>query len=59
MTLTIAPPVRDTFGTSIYFMTYESAKQIMGNARGNSPTSPVAVMTGGALCGIVSWICVC
>ncbi|KAF2155640.1 mitochondrial carrier [Myriangium duriaei CBS 260.36] len=49
--------VRDTIGTSIYFMTYESAKQILGNARGASPTSPLAVMVGGGLCGIVSWAC--
>lgn len=49
--------VRDTIGTSIYFMTYESSKQILGNARGNSPTSPLAVMAGGGICGIVSWAC--
>ena len=49
--------MRDTIGTSIYFMTYESAKQIFGNARGYSPTSPFAVMAGGGLCGIVSWAC--
>lgn len=38
-------------------MTYESAKQVLGNARGGSPTSPFAVMAGGGLCGIVSWAC--
>lgn len=38
-------------------MTYESAKQILGNARGASPTSPLAVMAGGGICGIVSWAC--
>ena len=50
--------VRDTIGTSIYFMTYESAKQMLANARGNSPTSPLAVVIAGGLCGLVSWACV-
>ena len=50
--------LRDTIGTSIYFMTYESAKQLMANARGKSPTSPYAVVVAGGLCGIVSWACV-
>ncbi|CAK4011096.1 Mitochondrial arginine transporter BAC2 [Lecanosticta acicola] len=48
--------LRDTIGTSIYFMTYESAKQLMGNARGKSATSPYAVAIAGGLCGIVSWM---
>lgn len=50
--------IRDTLGTAIFFTTYESAKQIFGNARGQSPTNPWAVMAGGGLCGIVSWTCV-
>jgi hypothetical protein len=50
--------VRDTTGTAIYFMTYESAKQLLANARGNSPTSPGAVVVAGGLCGLVSWACV-
>lgn len=50
--------LRDTVGTAIYFMTYESAKQLMGNARGKSATSPYAVIVAGGLCGIVSWACV-
>jgi len=50
--------LRDTIGTAIYFTTYESAKQVMANARGRSPTSPYAVMVAGGLCGIVSWACV-
>ncbi|KAK5188902.1 hypothetical protein LTR16_008113, partial [Cryomyces antarcticus] len=49
--------VRDTIGTAIYFMTYESAKQTLANARGNSPTSPAAVVVAGGLCGLVSWAC--
>ena len=55
-TLTPTPTVRDTIGTCIYFTTYESAKQMFGNARGASPTSPFAVMAGGGLCGVVSWV---
>lgn len=47
--------LRDTIGTSIYFATYESVKQLMANARGKSPTSPYAVLVAGGLCGIVSW----
>lgn len=50
--------LRDTVGTAIYFMTYESAKQLMGNARGKSATSPYAVLAAGGLCGIVSWACI-
>ena len=50
--------LRDTIGTSIYFITYESSKQLMANARGKSPTSPYAVLVAGGLCGIVSWACV-
>lgn len=51
--------LRDTIGTCIYFMTYESTKQLMSNARGRSPTSPYAVVVAGGVCGIVSWACVC
>lgn len=50
--------LRDVIGTSIYFMTYESAKQFLANARGKSPTSPYAVLIAGGLCGIVSWACI-
>ncbi|KAL2355715.1 mitochondrial carrier domain-containing protein [Cryomyces antarcticus] len=50
--------LRDTIGTAIYFMTYESAKQTLANARGNSPTSPAAVVVAGGLCGLVSWACI-
>jgi solute carrier family 25 carnitine/acylcarnitine transporter 20/29 len=49
---------RDTIGTAIYFMTYESAKQLLANARGREPTSPYAVVIAGGLCGIVSWACI-
>lgn len=50
--------LRDTIGTAIYFMTYESAKQLLANARGREPTSPYAVVVAGGLCGIVSWACI-
>lgn len=36
-------------------MTYESAKQLMANSRGNSPTNPLAVVCAGGMCGLVSW----
>ncbi|KAK5171435.1 uncharacterized protein LTR77_004579 [Saxophila tyrrhenica] len=45
--------LRDTIGTAIYFTTYESAKQLMANAQGKSPTSPYAVLLAGGLCGII------
>ncbi|KAI9657558.1 MAG: hypothetical protein M1831_004174 [Alyxoria varia] len=47
--------LRDTIGTTIYFITYESSKQMLANARGNSPTSPLAVMMAGGFCGLASW----
>jgi len=50
--------LRDTIGTAVYFMTYESGKQLLAAYRGGSPTSPVAVVTAGGLCGIVSWACI-
>lgn len=50
--------LRDTIGTGIYFVTYESAKQLLANARGDSPTTPLAVVTAGGLCGLVSWACI-
>lgn len=54
----LTPAVRDTIGTGIYFVTYESIKQLLANARGESPTSPLAVVTAGGMCGLVSWACV-
>ena len=50
--------LRDTIGTAIYFSIYESAKQLLANARGREPTSPYAVVIAGGLCGIVSWACI-
>ncbi|KFX97250.1 hypothetical protein V495_01690 [Pseudogymnoascus sp. VKM F-4514 (FW-929)] len=48
--------LRDTLGTAIYFMTYESVKQVLLTYRGdNTTTSPVAVAGAGGLCGVVSW----
>ena len=50
--------VRDSIGTGIYFVTYESVKQLLANARGTSPTHPLAVIVAGGMCGLVSWACV-
>ncbi|KAF2201980.1 mitochondrial carrier [Delitschia confertaspora ATCC 74209] len=50
--------LRDTIGTGIYFVTYESAKQLLANARGGTPTTPLAVVVAGGLCGLVSWACI-
>jgi hypothetical protein len=48
--------LRDTLGTAIYFMTYESSKQLLTTSRGNhSPTNPFAVVVAGGLCGVASW----
>lgn len=51
--------VRDTIGTTLYFSTYESTKQILVKfQKSDNPTSPLAVATAGGLCGLVSWVCV-
>jgi hypothetical protein len=48
--------VRDTLGTAIYFMTYESSKQLLTTYRkDSSPTNPIAVVVAGGLCGVASW----
>ncbi|KAG9248575.1 mitochondrial carrier domain-containing protein [Calycina marina] len=48
---------RDTLGTATYFMTYESAKQLLTTYRGDrSPTNPLAVVFAGGLCGAASWM---
>jgi len=48
--------LRDTLGTSIYFMTYESGKQLLTTYRKDTTTTnPFAVAAAGGLCGIVSW----
>jgi len=50
--------LRDSIGTAIYFVAYESVKQFLANARGNSPTTPTAVVIAGGLCGLISWACI-
>ena len=51
--------LRDTIGTTIYFATYESTKQMLVKIqKSNSPTSPLSVALAGGLCGLVSWACV-
>ncbi|EFW98907.1 mitochondrial carrier protein [Grosmannia clavigera kw1407] len=48
--------LRDTLGTGLYFMTYESSKQLMTTVVGDaSPSNPVSVFVAGGLCGVVSW----
>jgi len=52
--------VRDTLGTGIYFMTYESGKQLLTTFGGDGAHSnPLAVLVAGGLCGIVSWAMIC
>ncbi|KAF3766217.1 mitochondrial carrier [Cryphonectria parasitica EP155] len=48
--------LRDSLGTGIYFMTYESSKQLLTTFGGDGTHSnPLAVLVAGGLCGIVSW----
>ncbi|KAL2753727.1 hypothetical protein ACRALDRAFT_2110407 [Sodiomyces alcalophilus JCM 7366] len=48
--------LRDTLGTAIYFMVYESGKQLGTTFGGDHPTgNKLAIVTSGGLCGIVSW----
>ncbi|KND94035.1 putative mitochondrial carrier C29A3.11c [Tolypocladium ophioglossoides CBS 100239] len=48
--------LRDTLGTSIYFMVYESGKQLGTTFGGDSPNSnKLAVVAAGGMCGLVSW----
>jgi len=49
--------VRDTVGTSVYFMSYESMKQLLVKYQGQaSPTAPSSVAIAGGACGIISWL---
>ena len=55
-----ASAVRDTLGTGIYFMTYESSKQLLTTFGGDhTHSNPLAVLVAGGLCGIVSWAMIC
>ncbi|KAM5345733.1 hypothetical protein ACJ41O_011594 [Fusarium nematophilum] len=48
--------LRDTLGTAIYFMVYESGKQIGNTLAGDHPNSnKAAVVAAGGMCGLVSW----
>ena len=52
--------MRDTLGTGLYFMTYESSKQLLTTFGGaGSHSNPFAVLVAGGLCGIVSWAMIC
>ena len=51
--------LRDAIGTTIYFATYESTKQMLVKLqKSDSPTSPLSVAVAGGMCGLVSWACV-
>ncbi|KJZ80221.1 hypothetical protein HIM_00071 [Hirsutella minnesotensis 3608] len=48
--------LRDTLGTAIYFMVYESGKQLGTTFAGDNPNSnKLAVVASGGMCGLVSW----
>lgn len=48
--------LRDTLGTGIYFMVYESGKQLGTTMAGDNPNNnKLAVVTAGGMCGLVSW----
>lgn len=52
--------VRDTLGTGIYFMVYESGKQVVTTMAGDNPNSnKLAVVAAGGMCGLVSWAMIC
>jgi hypothetical protein len=51
--------LRDTVGTGVYFITYESIKQLLANAKRDDPATPKAVVLAGGACGLVSWASVC
>ncbi len=52
--------MRDSIGTGIYFMTYESSKQLLTTFGGDhTHSNPLAVLVAGGLCGIVSWAMIC
>ena len=52
-------PVRDSIGSTVYFSTYESVKQLLVKFQGaDSPTSPLSVAISGGLCGTAGWIVV-
>ncbi|KAL9104677.1 MAG: hypothetical protein Q9163_000420 [Psora crenata] len=51
--------LRDTIGTTIYFTTYESTKQMLVKIqKSDSPNTPLSVALAGGFCGLVSWACV-
>ncbi|KAI4154893.1 MAG: hypothetical protein LQ340_001371 [Diploschistes diacapsis] len=51
--------IRETFGTAMYFIVYESGKQLAVKYQGHdSPTSPLAVTAAGGLCGMAGLVSV-
>jgi len=51
--------VRDTLGTGLYFMTYESCKHFLTSVSGTQRSNQVPVLIAGGLCGVVSWAMIC
>jgi hypothetical protein len=51
-------PVRDTFGTGVFWATYEGLKQIMSVQWGLEPDGTVAGAVAGGACGSISYIAV-
>ncbi|MCJ1308333.1 hypothetical protein MMC25_001986 [Agyrium rufum] len=48
--------IRDTIGTAVYFMTYESCKQLLVKfQKRESPTAPTSVAIAGGISGLVAW----
>ena len=45
-------------GTGLYFMVYESGKQLGTTVAGDS-SNKLAVVAAGGLCGLVSWAIIC
>lgn len=50
--------MRDTIGTGIYFMVYESGKQLGTTFAGDS-SNKLAVVAAGGSCGLISWAIIC
>ncbi|RKF59793.1 putative mitochondrial carrier C29A3.11c [Erysiphe neolycopersici] len=49
--------LRDTVGTAAYFMTYESAKQILATVSlDKSSGNPFTIVIAGGVCGVASWV---
>jgi hypothetical protein len=60
MLTTLGASVRDTCGTAIYFMAYESSKQLLTTFGGDGTHSnPLAILVAGGFCGMASFAVLC